>query len=74
MMTLLKICTIKIYYELYNILFQIQNSSYIYCFCDKCPGCAIEHHIDSWCLIFSFQFTIENLNEQKKHPIKLLKL
>ena len=70
------IISMKIYYKLYRIIFNFQQSLHLHCFCLDIPGCYDEVYGRNYCLIcqFYWNFDLEDLEKGKQKPLKLIGL
>ena len=73
---LVDIISIKIYFELYTILYNFQANYHLHCFCQDVPGCCDRFKNKNYCLICQFYWNnaIDDLENVKRKPTKLLLL
>ena len=68
--------SIRLYFELYSIIFNFQKDHLLFCFCSDIPGCPDELRRRHYCLIcqFYWNYDLEQLENVKHKPLKLISL
>ena len=71
---LFEIISIKMYLELYTILYSFQLNYHMFCFCQDVPGCPNRFGNRNHCLICQFHWSndIDHFEAVKKNPLKLI--
>ena len=74
MKRLIDLISIRLYFELYTVIYNFQKDHHLYCFCCDTPGCPDKYGRRYYCLIcqFYWNYDLEQLENETHYPLKLM--
>ena len=74
MKRLVDVIFIRLYFELYTVIYNLQKDHHLFCFCCDNPGCPKKYVRRYYCLIcqFYWKYDLEQLEGVKHYPLKFI--